>query len=91
MVSLAVPLPIKHAAVAQAAAAGLMIATTNRRQQLSHWLCPLSAQRYISAASVVSAALACVLPAPLGIALLSWKRQITGGRSQAAQPSMPSK
>lgn len=56
-----------------------MVATTlacsRARQQLSFSLCELSGQRYVQAAGLLSAAAACVLPPPLGGALLDFQRQ----------------
>ncbi|KAI7835604.1 hypothetical protein COHA_010498 [Chlorella ohadii] len=75
LISLSTPLLLKHAVLAQAAVVATTLACSRARQQLSFSLCELSGQRYVQAAGLLSAAAACVLPPPLGGALLDFQRQ----------------
>lgn len=75
LISLSIPLLLKHAVLVQAVVVAATLACNRARQQLSFSLCELSEQRYVQAAGLLSGVAACLLPPPLGGALIDWQRE----------------
>jgi hypothetical protein len=66
--------------LAQTAVVGLRLASLGQVHRLSLSLCAASDERYRRLAVAVGSAAACILPAPLGGALLDWQaRRLSGG------------
>jgi len=80
------PLPLKHAVLAQAGAAGVFLlpAHVAHLRRLSLQLCPASEGFYTGAVQFMSGLLACILPPPLGSSLLDLSRTLSPAATFAA-------
>ena len=78
LIGLALPLPLKHAALAQAAVLAVALAGIGSRCKLSFMLCPDSGRRYRQAVRALSVAVACILPIDLGHAAQQWDLSAQG-------------
>ena len=81
-ISMALPLPFKHAVAAQAVAVGAMLASLGYAHRVSTELCALSDARHGALAGALSFLPAAALPPPLGGAALAWARgRLRSGRA----------
>lgn len=76
LISLSLPIPVRHAAVAQTLLVGLSIAWLPSLRAKSFSLCAASEGHYRSAANVLATAAACVLPPPLGAVVLAQAQRL---------------